>query len=205
MEYPTNSHRVKAEQAQEQASTKERREIKPVVTGATQAKSKNGIGKWVDLFIKQDIPKIKAYVFRDVFLPALKKALMGSIDMSFPGGSGSGYNSDYSSKPKIRYSGFAEEPNYRKATGTVVARDNVEYADIEFPNRGAAERVLLSMRDIHAEFQSVTLAEMYELSGLEHPYTYTKYGWKNLRDAEVMRRGDAYFIKLPQATLLTNK
>lgn len=203
MDYPTNSHRVKAEQAQ--ASTEERRKIQPVVTGATPAQSKNGIGKWVDLFIKQDVPKIKTYILRDVFLPALKKALMGSIDMSFPGGSGTGYTSDYSTKPKIRYSGFAEEPNYRKATGTVVAKDNVEYADIEYPNRGAAERVLMSMRDIHAEFQSVTLAELYELSGLEHPYTYTKYGWKSLRDAEVMRRGDGYFIRLPQATLLTNK
>lgn len=203
MDYPANSHRVKAEQTT--TSTEERRKIEPVVTGAVMTKPKNGINKWIDLFIKQDVPKIKAYVLSDVFLPALKKALMGSIDMTFPGGHSSGYTSDYGSKPKIRYSGFAEEPNYRKATGTVLAKDHVEYADIEYPSRGAAERVLLALRDIHAEFQSVTLAELYEVSGLEHPYTYTKYGWKSLRDVDIIRRGDAYFIKLPQATLLTNK
>ena len=60
------------------------------------------------------------------------------------------------------------------------------------------------MRDIHAEFNSVTLAEWYELSHIDHPYTYTKYGWKSLRDVDIVRRGDGYFLKLPPVTLLTN-
>ena len=201
MDYPTNSHRFKEEQ--KKTKPEERRKVEPVVTGAVTVKTKNGLGKWVDLFIKQDIPKIKAYVLSDVFLPALKKALMGSIDMTFPGGHVSGYTPDYSNKPKIRYSQIADEPSYRKATGTITAKDAVEYADIEYPNRGAAERVLYKLHDIFAEFNSVTLAELYEASGLEHPYTYTKYGWKSLRDVEIVRRGDGYFIKLPQATLLT--
>jgi hypothetical protein len=140
-------------------------------------------------------------------MPAIKKAIMGTIDMLINGGHGSGYSPSYSSdnKPKIRYSQYSNEPSYQKATGTILAKDNVEYDDIQYPSRGAAERVLLSMRDIHAECSSVTLAEMYELSRLDHPYTYVKYGWTSLRDAEIVRRGDGYFIKLPPATLLTNK
>lgn len=204
MDYPSNSHRSKDEKTN--TSITERPKINPVVTGVAKPKKKSDFGKLIDLFISQDAPKIKSYVLHDVLLPAFKKGVMGSIDMLFNGGHSSGYNQDYNSKPKIRYSQYAEEPNnYRKATGTILAKDDVEYADIEYPSRGAAERVLLSMRDIHAEFQSVTLAEMYELSHLEHPYTYTKYGWTSLRDAKVIQRGDGYFIKLPPATLVTNK
>lgn len=202
MDYPTNSHRAKEEQSI--APAEERRKVEKVVTGVVKPKKKNEFGKLVELFISQDAPKIGSFVMHDILVPAFKKAVMGSIDMLLNGGHGSGYTPDYSSKPKIRYSQYAEEPNYRKATGTVVAKSNVEYADIQYPSRGAAERVLLAMRDIHAEFQSVTLAELYEMSGLDHPYTYTKYGWTSLRDAKIVRRGDGYFIELPPATLVTN-
>jgi hypothetical protein len=202
MDYPTNSHRFKEEKAI--APTEERRKVEQLVTGVEKTKKKSEFGKLVNLFISEDAPKIRSWLIHDVAMPAFKKALMGSIDMLFNGGHSSGYTPDYSSKPKVRYSQYSEEPSYRKATGTVVAKNNVEYNDIEYPNRGAAERVLATMRDIHAEFQSVTLAELYEMSGLDHPYTYTKYGWTSLRDAKVVRRGDGYFIDLPPAELVTN-
>lgn len=202
MDYPNNSHRSK--EAPTQAPTEERRKVAQVVTGVEKTRKKGEFGKLFDLFISEDAPKIRSWLLYDVGLPAFKKALMGTIDMLIKGGGGSGYTSDYSSnKPKVRYSQYAEEPNYRKATGTVAAKSGVEYNDIEYPSRGAAERVLESMRDIHAEFQNVTLAEWYELSGVDHPYTYTKYGWASLREAEIVRRGDGYFIKLPPATLVT--
>lgn len=201
MDYPTNSHRFKEEQ--KNLPAEERRKVAPVVTGTVKPKKKNEFGKLVDLFISEDAPKIKSYVVHDVFMPAFKKAVMGAIDMLLNGGHSSGYSPDYSNKPKIRYSQYAEDPsNSRKATSTVAAKSDMEYADIAYPSRGAAERVLMSMRDIHAEFQNVTLAEMYELSHLDHPYTYTKYGWKSLGDANIVRRGDEYFINLPPATLL---
>lgn len=202
MDYPANSHRAKEGLTKPQ--TEERRKVEKVVTGVVKPKKKTEFGKLIDLIISEDAPKIKSWVLHDVVMPGFKKAVMGTIDMLLNGGHSSGYSPEYSSKPKIRYSQYAEEPNYRKATGTVAAKSTVEYSDIEYPSRGAAERVLLTMRDIHAEFQSVTLAELYEMSGLEHPYTYTKYGWTSLRDAEVVRRGDGYFIKLPPATLVTN-
>lgn len=203
MDYPANSRRSKEEPIT--GSTEERRKVEPVTTGVIKTKKRNGIGKWIDLFLEQDAPKIKSYVVSEVFLPALKKALMGSIDMVFPGGQVSGYSSDYSSKPKIRYSQYANEPNYQKATGTILAKDTVEYPDIEYPSRGAAERVLLSMHEIHREFNNVSLAELFELSKVDHPYTYVKYGWTSLNGVEVVRRGDGYFIKLPQATLIANR
>ena len=203
MDYPTNSHRFKENQTN--APAKERRKVEPVVTGAVTTKKRSGLNKWIALFLEQDVPKIKAYVFSDVFLPAFKKALMGSIDMVIPGGHVSGYNSDYSSKPKIRYSQYSNEPNYQKATGTILAKDTVEYPDIEYPSRGAAERVLLSMHEIYREFNNVSLAEVFELSKVDHPYTYVKYGWTSLDGIEVVKRGDGYFIKLPQATLIANR
>ena len=202
-DYKPNSHRFKAEQ--DNASAEERKKVEKVVTGMVKTKKKSELNKLTQLFISEDAPKIKSYVVHDILIPAFKKAVMGTMDMLLNGGHGSGYSSDYSSSaPKVRYSKYSDEPSYRKTPGTVQARSRFEYDDIAFPSRGAAERVLSTMEDIFAEYKSVTLAEMYELAGLEHPYTFTKYGWMSLRDADIVRRGEDYFIKLPPATLITN-
>lgn len=201
MDYPTNSHRFK--DGEQKKTIVERKPVEKVVTGPVKTKKKSEFGKLVQLFLHEDAPKIKTYVLHDVFMPGLKKALMGVIDMIIPGGGSGSYNYNQPSGPKIRYGKFSEEPDYKKSPGVVPARNTFEYDDIEFPNRGSAECVLNKMGDIFAEYHSVTLAEMYEAAGLDHPYTYGKYGWMSLRGAEVIRRGDGYFIKLPPATLIT--
>lgn len=201
MDYPQNSHRSKEEQ---QKPTTERKPVTKVVTGTVTTKKKSGFSKMIDLFIEEDAPKIKEYAVNDILRPGIEKFLIGAIRMIFKADGGRDYDSGYSSTPRVRYSKVAEEPMYRSAPGTVAAKNRFEYDDIAFPNRGSAERVLATMQDIYAEFKSVTLAEMYELAGLEHPYTFTRYGWASLSGVDIVRRGDAYFIKLPPATLLTN-
>lgn len=201
MDYPQNSHRSKEEQPK---PAEERKQVTKVVTGTVKTKKKNGFSKMIDLFITEDAPKIKEYAINDILRPGVEKFLIGAIRMIFKGDSAPDYDSGYSSTPRVRYSKCSEEPMRRSAPGTVPAKNRFEYDDIEFPSRGSAERVLSSMQDIYAEFKSVTLAEMYELSGLEHPYTYTRYGWSSLSGVDIIRRGDGYFIKLPPATLLTN-
>lgn len=202
MDYPQNSHRFKEEQ--NKPAVVERKKVEKVVTGVAKTKKRSELGKFFHILATEHAPKIKSYVLNDIFIPAGKKALMGALDMLLNGGTSSNYRSDYSPQAKIRYSKYAEEPNYQKATGTIQARTSFEYEDIAFQTRGAAERVLSTMKDIYAEYRSVTLAEMYELAGLEHPYTYTKYGWESLQGAEIVRRGEDYFIRLPQATLITH-
>lgn len=199
-DYPKNSHRFKEEQ---KTSTEERKPVEKVVTGMVKTRKKSDIGKLVHMFLTEDAPKIKSYVLKDVFLPGLKKALMGTIDMLIPGGNSGGYNYGQSSGPKVQYRKYSDDPSYNKTPGIVPARNTFEYDDIEFPDRGSAECVFEKMKDIFAEYHSVTLAEMYEAAGLDHPYTFNKYGWMSLRGVEVIRRGDAYFIKLPPATLIT--
>lgn len=201
MDYPQNSHRSKEGQ---EKPVEERKQVTKVVTGAVKTKKKSGFGKMVDLFIEEDAPKIKNYAINDIIRPGIEKFLIGAIRMIFKGDSSPDYDPGYSSAPRVRYSKIAEEPMRRSVPGTVPAKNRFEYDDIEFPSRGAAERVLSTMCDIHAEYKSVTLAEMYELAGLDHPYTYTKYGWTSLAGADIVRRGDGYFIKLPPASLITN-
>ena len=77
-----------------------------------------------------------------------------------------------------------------------------DYDDISFDSRGDAELVLDQMRDLvdgDRGFGLVTVADMYDLAGLQAPFTARKYGWFNLRTAEVIRGRDGFYIRLPKA------
>ena len=45
----------------------------------------------------------------------------------------------------------------------------------------------------------VRVADLYDLVGITGNYTDNKYGWMNIRNAEIMRVRDGYMIKMPRA------
>jgi hypothetical protein len=48
----------------------------------------------------------------------------------------------------------------------------------------------------------VSVADFYDLVGVDGTYTDNKYGWTNIRNAYVNRVRDGYVIKLPRAISL---
>ena len=44
----------------------------------------------------------------------------------------------------------------------------------------------------------VSVPDIYDLVGISGNYTDNKYGWTNLRNAEPVRVGDGYMLKLPK-------
>ena len=55
------------------------------------------------------------------------------------------------------------------------------------------------MVDLIDTYGFVTVADMYDMAGLQAPYTSNKYGWTNIRTAETVRGRDGYMLKLPKA------
>ena len=59
--------------------------------------------------------------------------------------------------------------------------------------------MLTQMEATIDKYGFVTIADMYDLANLTSNYTDNKYGWMNVRNAEVIRARDGYVIKLPRA------
>ena len=55
------------------------------------------------------------------------------------------------------------------------------------------------MDEIMEEYGIVRVADLYDLVGITGDYTDNKYGWTNIRSAEVVRVRDGYKIKMPRA------
>ena len=73
------------------------------------------------------------------------------------------------------------------------------FKEIIFESRKSAEEVLYQMDQILQVYTVVTVADFYDLSGITPSFFDARYGWTNLKAAEVIRVRYGYKIKLPKA------
>lgn len=199
VDYTPNSHKYKADQ--KEAAT-ERKKLDKVVTGTAKRK-KNEIRKITNIFAPGDMSSVTEYVIMDVIVPATKKMISeivrNGIDMILYGEAGRSNGRGPSNKVSYRdyYSSNDNTRNYNSSTR---ARSVFDYDNIVIPSRQEAEEVISRMDEIIENYQTVSVADLYDLCGItDHNYMNAKYGWTNVRTAEAMRVRDGYVLKLPRA------
>lgn len=193
MDYKSNSHRSKEDQPEET-----RPKVEKVVTSEVRTKKKTGFNKFADEFISEDAKNVKSYIVTDVLIPAVKKTISdiitNGIDMLLYGGKGSGSRSGSASK--VSYRSYYDSGR-RDSLPSV--RSSYSYDDVVIANRGEAEDVLTRMDELLSRYGVVSVADFYDLVGVQCSYTDNRYGWSDLRMASVVRVRDGYQIKLPRA------
>lgn len=192
-EYKSNSHKSRAE------AVKQEHKFEKIVTGTVKSKKKGGLQKFSDVFISEDAVNVKSYIFMDVLVPAIKKAIsdivVNGIEMMLYGETGKRKNSNAS---RISYREFYRddrEPRKRSLS-------SYDFDDVIIQSRGEAEDVLRTMDDIIDEYGAVSIADFNDLVGVTGKYTDNKYGWEDLRDASVVRVRDGYMIRFPRVKVL---
>ena len=195
---PDNSHKARDEK---KASAQEEKRVEKVVHGKVKTK-KNNKRKLADLFISEDAGNIKNYIFLDVIVPAVKKAIydlvVGALDMSLYGGRGGGGRRSTADKVSYRdYNSVSRRDtrSYESARTT----SGYSYDDIVLETRGEAEAVLSRMDEIMEEYEIVRVADLYDLVGITGEHTDNKYGWTNIRNAKIVRVRDGWKIEMPRA------
>lgn len=180
----------------------EKKKIEPVVKGKVKTKKRSGIKKLSDVFISDDVNNIKSYIFMDVLVPATKKAISevvtSGIDMLLYGETGR--SSKRGSGNKISYSSYYDRD--RRDSGRTVSgnrySNRFDIDEIILETRAEAEEVLMQMDQLIDSYKMVSVADLYDLVGMSCDYTAQKYGWTNIRNAEVVRVRDGYRLKLPK-------
>lgn len=201
-EYPSNSNKVK-EAKRQQALTEKK--VEKVITGTAKTKKKSEIRKFTDVFISEDVNNVKSYILMDVLVPAIKKAISdivtNGVDMILYGEAGS--NKKRSTVSKISYNKMFDDPRSSRIHSER-GRTGLDYDELIFDSRGDAEAVLSALEDIIAQFGVASVGDLYDLAQVSTTnYAINKYGWSDLRSAEVIRVRDGYMIKLPRALPLS--
>lgn len=200
--YKPNSHAYK--EAQRQASDETTaKKVEKVVQGTAKIKKKNEFQKLAGVFISEDAKNVKSYVFSDILVPAIKKAIVDivtdGINMFFYGGTRRGSSSSGS---KVSYRSYYDRKDDRQSDSR--PRTGYSYDEIVLESRGEAEEVLSQLSDLIDTYRVATVADLYDLVGITHNYTDNKYGWTNIRNAEAQRCKDGYMLKLPKPIPINN-
>ena len=196
-EYASNSHLSKEQQKTE---VPEKR-VQKVVSGSVKTRE-NKSRKLTDVFISEDAANVKSYVVMDVIVPAFKKLVFDiftdGIEMILYGSTGG--RKSKSNGSKVSYRSYYDDKRDRR-DDRPVSKSRFDYDDIIYPNRRDAEAVYSQMLETLDNYQLVTVMDMYDMAGLgsDAPYTANRFGWTNLRNAEVKRVRDGYIIDLPKA------
>lgn len=202
-DYKPNSHKYKEESRKKQPE-EEKKKLEKVVGGAVKVKKKNELHKFADIFISEDVKNVKSYVFMDVLVPAIKKAIVDivtdGVNMIFYGGVRRVGNG--SSIPKVPYSSLSTG-KYDPRPSDRTVRKTYDYDNIVFPSRGDAEEVLTHMYDSLKKYGEVSVGDLYDLVGVSGSYTDYDYGWTDLRNARSVRVRDGYALDLPRVSPLS--
>lgn len=201
-EIKPNSHRFKEEQ---KSVVTEKKKVEKIVTGKVKTKKKKEISKLADIFISEDASNVKSYIFMDVLVPAIKKAVSDivtdGIDMILYGSTGhSSKRSSSSGASYVSYRSYSDRD--RRHENRYSTRSRYSFDDIILDSKREAEEVLDRMDELIDAYDRVTVADLYDLIGVTGNYTDNKYGWDNLGSADVVRVPDGYKLKLPRVKAL---
>lgn len=198
-DYKPNSFKSKEERNETSEPVKK---VEKVITGNVKTKKKGEMQKLANVFISEDISNVKSYVFMDVLVPAIKKAVFDIItdglDMILYGGEGR--RKKTLNAEKVSYRSYYNRKNEddRKYDRTR-ERTVYSYDEVIFDSRSEAEEVLERMDELITEYKMVTVSDLYDLVGISGKYTDCKYGWTNLRNVEPIRvRDGGYMLNLPK-------
>lgn len=197
-DYKPNSHRFREEQ--KSLAPVEKKKVEKVVKGSVKTKKKGSISKLSDVLISEDANNVKSYILLDVLVPTVKKAIVDivtdAVNMIFLGGTGRSKTT--SSSNYISYNRLAE-PRDRYDSSASRAGSRFDYENIVFASRVDAEAIIEQMNDIISSYGFVTVADLYDMADLSHPYTSNDYGWTSIVSAAVIHVRDGWVIKLPKA------
>ena len=193
-EYTPNSHKYKEEQ--KAAADKK---IEKVVSGNVKTK-KRLAGK---IFGGGDVGDVKDYLIDEVAIPGVKNLI---LDFIIGGatrllGGKSRYSRSGGGASKISYRDCYEQRDSGRAA-TVSGGGRFDFEDIIFPTRTDAEAVRDQMDEVIARYGFVTVGDMYDMAGLQQPFTSQKYGWTTIVNSRVESVRDGYVIRLPKMTTI---
>ena len=191
-----NSYKYKAKQQEESE-----RKVEKVISGSARVKKKGGIEKLANTFISEDAGNLKSYIIADILIPTIKNTLSdivkNGIDMVLGIDSRSRRRG---ASERVSYRDYYDKPRNRRDYDNSRIRGGYSYDDIILDSRGEAEEVLTSMDDLIERYGIVSVADFYDLVGVNGNFTDNKYGWTDIRSAEVVRTRDGgYKIKMPRA------
>lgn len=204
-DFPANSSKAKTSQPKEKIER---------VTSAETVRRKRGLGRqFKETFIGGDARSSMEYVMFDVLIPSAKDMLFEAFESGFRryifGEDNrkrrSGSSDGYSGLGHVAYNRM--NPSAAKTAEPRLlsrrSRARHDFDELIIPSRPEAEEVIDQMFDLLSRYGEVSVADLYELTGIQSTHTDMKWGWTSLRGAKALRtHKGGFLLDLPEPEAL---
>lgn len=184
----------------------EEQHLAPVVSGKVSIKKKTEGQKFLENFFRGDLTQVGSGIWSDVIVPRIRDILLAAWE-----GAGRGLimgdfdrddrrGSDRNSVParQVDFTRYSKQRPERRIDYYRDMEDVYNYGEITMETRRDAEATLDRMHELLETYRWVSVAQLYELTGLPSKYTDRNYGWRDLHDAYITSTRGGYLIKLPR-------
>lgn len=181
------------------------KKVEKVVTGEVVSKKKPFGSRMHDIFFGGDSRSALSYIATEVLLPAFRNML---VDATTKGveriiyGDVEPRRSTYGDQGRVQYhnptSRYSPRHPY-EASRNNRSRPSTRYEinDLIFASGEEADKVLDQMRMIIDQYDFATVSDLNELCGLPSSHTDVKWGWSNLRYAQIRQMRTGFLIDFP--------
>lgn len=203
--FPGNQRTPRSDRARE-----EPRKVERVVQGEA-VRRKTPLGRRVSQnLLGGDAQSVWGYMFGEVLIPAFRDmiadALTGGVERAIFGdsarsrgrSSGRGGRTDYHRISNGRPA-YRDEPRRELSRRS---RSLHNFDEIVLDKRVEAEEVLDRLDAWLDKYDSVSVADFYEMCGVSSNYTDNKYGWTDISNATIQHVRGGYLIRMPQPIAL---
>lgn len=205
--FPSNSN--KSKQAKTQSPIEKK--ITKVTTGQVIVRKKSIGERFKNLFLSANLGSVIRYVAADVVLPGLKNMAVDTIEQSAKraiyGDSGPSRRRmldptqprvSYNTPVNRGYSGrstmLPNQPHYQPTRQRTQSANEIILA-----TREDAEMVVRGLKDILDQYDSVSVADLYEMIEAPAAHTDHMWGWIEFPYLNVRQIREGFIIDLPPA------
>lgn len=150
------------------------------------------------------------YIIHDVVIPAAKTTIAelveGAIEMVLFGGEGRSRSAIRNkNRSYVSYSDMYDKrrrPGDRAERSGRSVRGRHDFTEYVLESRQEAELVLTNLVETLADYNVVSVGDLYDMLGVSTDYTDNKYGWTELDNASCVRVRNGYILELPRPKLI---
>ena len=184
----SNSYKTKMENN----ALAEKPKAQKIVSGQAKLKKKG----FFDFLVSEDASSVKSYLLSDVLVPNIKRLIQ---ELVTSGINQLLYGNDYkpskssNNTSRVSYNSFSNQTvNQPKR---LKGNDIIE---IEVDTYTDSQNVIYQLQALVDQYNQATIADLYDLVGIDGDFTDNNYGWKDLTRVSVIPYGRKFIIRMPR-------
>lgn len=201
--FPANSNTTPKRVPKKAAEPKK---VDKVTTGEVITRKKSLGTRFREAFAGNDNRGVMEYVMLDVLVPAAKDMIADAVSMGVErklfgevrSSSRRGRPSSHGSYTSYRRMSDDPRNDRRDPRSPRRGRNSIRLDDIVLETRAEAITVIERLYDLIGSYEVATVGDLYDLIGETGDFTDDRYGWTDMRGADVRRVRDGYLLEIPR-------